>query len=251
MQEETGVLGADGVARTTSPPFPGVLKSGTWMIAAAPAGSVARVDGKLNTFFPDQGSSFTVVAPMAGAPIAQEIHSPFFLFLLAGAVQPLVFYEVSKFGLVNTTDGNVTPQAATSTAFNITVINSFVDNQNDASAAPVIQTAQVAVTNGEGELILTGSRFTYDVPDPSAPNIGASILDLVANFNVPIRADQFTPQQLAQFKKEGKPIPKTYRLTATPDPLTSSDNSVHIKVPMSRQGKVSQSSTCRHCRRWI
>ena len=98
MQEETGVFGADGVARTTSPPFPGVLESGTWMIATAPVGSLARVDGKLNTFFPDQGSTYTVVAPMAGASIAQEIHSPFFLLLFAGVAQPLVFLEMSTFG---------------------------------------------------------------------------------------------------------------------------------------------------------
>ena len=33
MQEESGVVGADGVARRTSLPYAGVLKSGLWMVA--------------------------------------------------------------------------------------------------------------------------------------------------------------------------------------------------------------------------
>jgi hypothetical protein len=231
MQEETGIFGADGIARTTSPPFPGVLKSGTWTVAAAPQGSLARVDGKLNTFFPDEGSSFTVVAPMAGAPIAQEIHSPFFLYLLAGAAQPLVFYELSQFGRVTTTTDTVTPQAGTDTTFTITVINSFVDDETDPSGVPVMETTQVVINNGEAQLILTGSRFTYDVADPAAPNDGASITDLVINFDVPIREDQWTPEQLAQFAQEGVEIPTTYRVTATPDPLASSATTVYVNVP--------------------
>ncbi|MDH5669840.1 MAG: Ig-like domain-containing protein, partial [Nitrospira sp.] len=231
MQEETGILGADGVARTASPPFPGVLKSGTWMIATAPAGSLARVDGKLNTFFPDQGSSFTVVARTDGAPIAQEIHSPFDLWLPTGPIQ-LEFVEYSPSGLARVTVDNVDVQVGTDTQFNTTVINQVVDTASHPSAAPVIQSAEIVVTNGSAELILTGSRFTYDVTDQSAPNVGASIFDLVVNFDVPIRPDlQFTQEQLGQFIIAGDEIPKTIRITATPDPLTSSGNTIHVKVP--------------------
>jgi hypothetical protein len=231
MQEETGIFGADGVARTASPPFPGVLKSGTWMIAGAPAGSVARVDGEINTFFPNQGSHFTVVAQTAGAPIARDVNSPVQFYLPIIGPITINTFEYTPTGQANVTTTTVQAQAGVNTQFTQTVINSFVDTATDPSGVPVIQTAQVAIANGEAELILTGSRFTFDVPDPSAPNVGASILDLVVNFDVPIRPDQFTQAQLDQFKQDGVPVPSTFHITATPDPLTSSGNTVHVKVP--------------------
>ncbi|MDH5639643.1 MAG: putative Ig domain-containing protein, partial [Nitrospira sp.] len=231
MQEETGIFGADGVARTASPPFPGVLKSGTWMIATAPAGSLARVDGKLNTFFPDQGSSFTVVAPMSGAPIAQEIHSPFFLYLLPGVAQTLVFYEFSKFGAVNTTEGTVTPEAGTNTAYNITVINAVADGNTDASAAPQILTSQVEFINGEAELVLTGNRFTFaPLGPPTPPADGSNIDHLLVNFEVPIRKDQFTQAQLDDFAKKKLPVPKTTTITVQVEP-SSDGNTARVKIP--------------------
>lgn len=208
------------------------MKSGTWMIAAAPAGSVSRVDGKLNTFFPDQGSSFTVVAPMAGAPIAQEIHSPFFLLLAAGVTQPLVLYEMSTFGSVKATSQSVLPQAGQITKFNTTVINQVIDTETSAAARPIIRSAQVVMENGEATLILTGARFTYNRPEAGILNVGANIQNLLVNFDVPIRPElQFTQEELGQMIVQGLPIPKTIRITVPVDSSSSGTDTVRVKVP--------------------
>ena len=232
MQEETGIFGTDGVARTASPPFPGVLKSGTWMIGAAPVGSVARVDGEINTFFPNQGSHFTVVAQTSGAPIARDVNSPVQFYLPIVGPITINTWEYTPYGQANVTTTTVQAQTGVNTTFNQTVINTFVDDQTGPSGVPIIAATQVAITGGEAKLIVTGSRFTFDVTDPSAPNVGASILDLVVNFDVPIRPElQFTQEQLGQLIVAGKDIPKTIRITATPDPLLSSSNTVVVTIP--------------------
>nr|MBI3614340.1 hypothetical protein [Nitrospirota bacterium] len=62
MQEESGVVGGDGVARTTSLPYAGVLQSGTWMVGTAASEAMGTVTGSVSTFFPSAGSALPHVS---------------------------------------------------------------------------------------------------------------------------------------------------------------------------------------------
>jgi Uncharacterized protein conserved in bacteria len=53
LQEESGIVGSDGFIRTQSPPYPGIVKPGEYMVAYAnPANSATLVKGQLTYDFP-------------------------------------------------------------------------------------------------------------------------------------------------------------------------------------------------------
>ncbi|MDH5668189.1 MAG: putative Ig domain-containing protein [Nitrospira sp.] len=186
-----------------------------------------------------------MVARTDGAPIAQEIHSPFDLWLPTGPIR-LEFFEFSPTGVAQMTAETVQVQAGVNTMFTTTVINQVTDPTDGPAAPPTIDSAQVSVIDGKVVLTLTGSRFTYDVNDPSAPNDGTAIIDLVVNFDVPMRPGQRSSQdELGRMIVAGEEIPRTFRVTATPDPLTSNDNAIHVTVPKDVMLGVSDLSVTR------
>ncbi|MDE3034800.1 MAG: beta-propeller fold lactonase family protein, partial [Nitrospirota bacterium] len=201
MQEESGVVGADGVARTTSPPYAGVLQSGTWMVGVAPEGSIGEVRGDVSTFFPNQGSQFTAIAPMAnGIAIGQRITSSYALALPTGT-QTVNVVEQTVGGDIRITPTTVQAQAGQSVNVTTQVINTFI-GPHHPSEAPEIQSGHIEIAGGVAELVLTGDRFTFH----TAPE------DLTVNFDVPVAGGA------------------TNRLTARPE-ATSTDTELRVRVP--------------------
>ncbi|HYU32388.1 MAG TPA: putative Ig domain-containing protein [Thermoanaerobaculia bacterium] len=71
FQDDTGVVGPDGIARTASPPWPGILKSGDYAVATADPSLVTELQVDIDLARPVEESDLEgliVAAPVAAPP---------------------------------------------------------------------------------------------------------------------------------------------------------------------------------------
>ncbi len=71
FQDDTGVVGPDGAARTASPPWPGILKSGEYVVATADPSEVGELEIDVDLARPVEESDLEgliVAAPVAAPP---------------------------------------------------------------------------------------------------------------------------------------------------------------------------------------
>ncbi|AFZ10857.1 Ig domain protein group 2 domain protein (plasmid) [Oscillatoria nigro-viridis PCC 7112] len=102
LQEESGVVGDDGTIRTSSPPYPGVVRPGEYMVVySSPTGSATLVKGKLTINYDFPLAFFGIIDPLGG--IGQLIDSSNFVtnfgFTVSDDISSVKVIAIPKVGL--------------------------------------------------------------------------------------------------------------------------------------------------------
>ncbi|MHC1770059.1 MAG: putative Ig domain-containing protein [Verrucomicrobiia bacterium] len=157
-QVEAGVVGPDGIARTASPPFPGVYGSGTYCVVNVDPKSVGQVRAHLVPTFPTDGVVMVAsqmsmgVAYAAVASLAAEL-----TLMLTVGPQPLRITAIPEIGLPTVTDTQVQVDPDQTTDFFTPV---FKDpSVAVAPNAPVMDELRVRFTTAGAELVIKGKRL--------------------------------------------------------------------------------------------
>ncbi|MCC3513526.1 MAG: Ig domain-containing protein group 2 domain-containing protein, partial [Microcoleus sp. PH2017_17_BER_D_A] len=150
--QESGVVGADGYIRTTSPPFPGVTESGTYTIGLLPAGmpsvsSIVNASTKANSGLINLSTNLNFENSYLGA-------------------------KTSGIGAVAATENQF--EATTS------LLTYLAQSSNQPLEIIGIPKVGETVSNSEPVIFLTGSNFLNGLNG----NLGASFGDLNVDFKV-------------------------------------------------------------------
>jgi hypothetical protein len=197
LQVESGVVGADGFARTASPPFPGVVDAGLYALAYGPS---AQLTLQLPSISPgiDFLLSITGVAALFG-PNGATVNLPYGRHLLSILRVPEVGLPTRTALEVEVNPDKINTFAATLPIPPLPLPDSF---------APEIDSVELALTQLGPEVILTGRRFTYAVPNAPTSR-GGNIADLSITFR----------------SSDGTEV------IAQPNLLTSTSTKLHVLVP--------------------
>lgn len=180
-QVESGVVGADGVARTASPPYAGVKAGGTFFASNGLDVQLARFTATNDLH---AASTMAAIAGFAGA-----VGGVVGLYGAAAAVSALGDYAnlampsaptpqrvdvlvIPRAGLPVTTAGNYQIDPGKVNDFAVTVL----PPHNLPPDAPLDSGVKVALPGGRPEVVLTGTKFT-----PT----GGSVTDGVVQFTMP------------------------------------------------------------------
>ncbi|AFZ10908.1 Ig domain protein group 2 domain protein (plasmid) [Oscillatoria nigro-viridis PCC 7112] len=205
--QESGVVDANGIIRTNSPPFPGVLASGEYAMFAWPTalesgvstltvgeltelgisqagkGSLATIARAINlaTNFGVQSSFLAASVGLIGiaAVGAQFAATILLLGYLAKYLQSgLKVIAIPQVGLPVVTDAGVEldPEGIPSVTATVNVPTLF---PADPFAPPVLQSAEFKLENGDPTVVLTGSNFLNNSND-----LGGEFEDLTVSFRV-------------------------------------------------------------------
>ncbi len=193
LQVESAVVGTDGFARTTSPPYPGVPNMGNYVMTVTPGG-FTTASGEVHLLIPgvDIAGAPPMVVATAGGALGVIVgaafnglldgSSPFDAVLnLKRGRNVLTIYQIPAVGLPTKTtlDVEVRPNE----------INTFVVTMPIAapplpeSEPPRIDFAHVEFTDQGAELVLTGQRFT-NPPGSRSPR-GLAPQDVIVTFRNP------------------------------------------------------------------
>ena len=161
METESGLVDANGVARTTSPPQPGVAEDGLYLVAGMDTGILADVGGKVTLAGAGRdGGLVAVVTSIAGAFIGAIVNflAGFDITLPVGAGS-LTVLAIRPDGGLDKADFNVEVRPHVFNSFNPTIYTKLPDNTHN----PVVTSAQVLFSN----------RFITD--EYSDPNPGQKV----------------------------------------------------------------------------
>ncbi|HND23400.1 MAG TPA: putative Ig domain-containing protein, partial [Rhodocyclaceae bacterium] len=196
LQEETGVVGADGYARAMSPPYPGVTVSGTYTCGIAPDASFSQVRGQTYATFPvginDGGSSFAMLSSLGGGAAmgaAFGLTAGFMLTCLIG-YHELQIISVPAQGLPTVTKVGVQVDPGKVSDNRIEVNNPYSPSTSPATEPFVSSARFLFKDDGSGNVVpfveIKGDRFTYDNPAaPAFAKKGSQIADLKVVFETP------------------------------------------------------------------
>ena len=202
--EESGVVTADGMIRTSSPPWPGVAQGGTYTIAV-PKFSYSVSQNPLASWYTDRadfnlrylvpalivgGLAFSVIAPpialnltlSAGANLALSGFVASYLGSLAdsasgpqSSVELVAIPKVGHLPYITTAQVELNPRGIPTSQVNLDTLPTVAVNP---FAPPVLQTAELNFNNGEPIVYITGSNFLNDSGD-----LGSHFEDLKVNFH--------------------------------------------------------------------
>ncbi|MBW4496375.1 MAG: DNA/RNA non-specific endonuclease [Oscillatoria princeps RMCB-10] len=200
LQEESGVVGADGMIRTSSPPWPGIIRPGEYIVAySGESESVTLVKGQLTVNYnlpiafygvmdslgkigqllmPDQFGSANVALT-----VSYDISS-----VKVMAVPTVGLPVITEVGVQRNQDGIASFSAA---------LNMPAPAESDPTAPPVLQEAELkfadennqAFENNQPVLFLTGSNVLVN---SGSDLLGSRFEDLVAKFYVGDKAYEGT-----------------------------------------------------------
>jgi hypothetical protein len=150
LQEETGIVGEDGMARTSSPPYAGVAISGVYIAGVAGEAEFGQVRGRTYGTFPsginDGGSSFAMLSSLGGGAAigaAFSLTSGFIMTALFGA-RELQIISVPAQGLPQRTTLGVEIAAGKVSDYVIQVVNPYTPSTSPASE-PFISEARLVL----------------------------------------------------------------------------------------------------------
>ncbi|HEY9893199.1 MAG TPA: putative Ig domain-containing protein [Candidatus Sericytochromatia bacterium] len=168
LQEESGVVGADGMIRTSSPPYPGVVRPGEYAVVySSPTGSASLVKGKLTLNYNFPLAFFGIIDPLGG--IGQLIEPDNFIttpaFTVTEDISSVKVVAVPKVGLPVVTEVGVRRNQDGILTFE-TALNMPAPGSSDPTAAPVLQKAELKFKDEFGQefenkeplLFLTGGN---------------------------------------------------------------------------------------------
>lgn len=193
--QESGVVGADGFIRTTSPPFPGVTESGTYTIGLLPAGmpsvsSIVKAGTKANSGLINLSSNLNFENSYLGAQTGGigavsatenqfEATTSLLAYLAQSSNKPLSVIGIPKVGetVVTTAQVQLNTQG-------VPTISAVLNGPDTGLAVPLeppsLESAQLEFSNSEPVIFLTGSNFLNGLNG----NLGASFGDLNVDFKV-------------------------------------------------------------------
>ncbi|MCC3532028.1 MAG: Ig-like domain-containing protein, partial [Microcoleus sp. PH2017_22_RUC_O_B] len=193
--QESGVVGADGFIRTTSPPFPGVTQSGTYTIGLLPAGmpsvsSIVKAGTKANAGTINLSSNLNFENSYLGAKTGGigavsatenqfEATTSLLAYLAQSSNKPLEMIGIPKVGetVVTTAQVQLNTQG-------VPTVSAFLSGPDTGLAVPLeppsLESVQLEFSNSEPVIFLTGSNFLNGLNG----NLGASFGDLNVDFKV-------------------------------------------------------------------
>ncbi len=200
LQEESGIVGADGMIRTSSPPWPGIIRPGEYIVAySGESESVTLVKGQLTVNYnlpiafygvmdslgkigqlltPDQFGSGN-----AALTVSYDISS-----VKVMAVPAVGLPVITEVGVQRNSEGIATFSAA---------LNMPAPAESDPTAPPVLQEAELKFAdennqpfeNNQPVLFLTGSNVLVN---SGSDLLGSRFEDLIAKFYVGDKAYEGT-----------------------------------------------------------
>ncbi|MBE9097505.1 dockerin type I domain-containing protein [Tychonema sp. LEGE 07203] len=193
--QESGVVGADGMIRTTSPPFPGVTQSGTYTIGLLPAGmpsvsSIVKASTKANSGLINLSSNLNFdnsylgsqtggVGAVSATENQFEATTSLLAYLAQASNQPLSVIGIPKVGETVVT----TAQVQLNTE-GVPKVSAVLNGPDTGLAVPLeppsLESAELKFSNSEPVIFLTGSNFLNGLNG----NLGASFGDLNVDFKV-------------------------------------------------------------------
>ncbi|TAE00390.1 MAG: hypothetical protein EAZ96_21285 [Oscillatoriales cyanobacterium] len=191
--QESGVVGADGYIRTTSPPFPGVTESGTYTIGLLPAGmpsvsSIVNASTKANSGLINLstnlnfensylGAKTSGIGAVAATENQFEATTSLLAYLAQSSNQPLEIIGIPKVGEIVVT----TAQVQLNTQ-GVPTVSAVLNGPDSGLAVPLeppsLESAALEFSNSEPVIFLTGSNFLNGLNG----NLGASFGDLNVDF---------------------------------------------------------------------
>ena len=193
--QESGVVGADGYIRTTSPPFPGVTESGTYTIGLLPAGmpsvsSIVNASTKANSGLINLstnlnfensylGAKTSGIGAVAATENQFEATTSLLAYLAQSSNQPLEIIGIPKVGetVVTTAQVQLNTQG-------VPTVSAVLNGPDSGLAVPLeppsLESAALEFSNSEPVIFLTGSNFLNGLNG----NLGASFGDLKVDFKV-------------------------------------------------------------------
>ena len=190
MQEDSGIVGADGYARTSSPPYTGPTQPGIHFVGFSTPFAVGEVRGRIFLSMPILGiDSAAAIAVMSLGASGVALGAPFllgsmFALTLQVGMRTLKIVEIPQdttLPRIATTQVEVRADrvATFETTFNNTPV------PGGPGAKPVITKASLTIDPVNGPVIdLEGQRFTF--ANPAAPNpLGSQVQDIKVRFTMP------------------------------------------------------------------
>jgi YD repeat-containing protein len=196
IQSEVGVVGEDGFARTSSPPYTGAVDGGDYAVLFEDqSGSVTLLKGKLNVNVNLPMAFFGIIDPFGG--VAQVMNGPFIPFFSTTIdVSRLTLLAVPEVGLpILSPLSGVRLEPGKINSFEATINIPAPSAGADPSSAPVLESARLefrtfplpdGTTEKAPAVVLTGRFTAQNGGDPS--NTGGQISDLKVEFVVGGRA---------------------------------------------------------------
>jgi DNA/RNA endonuclease G (NUC1) len=193
LQEESGVVGDDGIIRTSSPPWPGIIRPGEYIIAySGLTGSATLVKGQLTLNYNVPLAFLGIVDPVSG--IGQLLEPGRF-----GTIPALsVSYDISSVnivavptvGLPIVTSLGVQRSTEGLASFSAS-LNMPAPAENNPNSAPIIQEVALQFTDENGQafegneplVFLTASNALIDETQLLDP-LGSRFEDLIVKFHV-------------------------------------------------------------------
>lgn len=195
LMQESGVVGADGYIRTTSPPFPGVTESGTYTIGLLPAGmpsvsSIVKTGTQANSGLINLSTNLNFENSYLGAKTGGigavaatenqfEATTSLLAYLAQSSNKPLEIIGIPKVGetVVTTAQVQLNTQG-------VPTVSAVLNGPDSGLAIPLeppsLESAQLEFSNNEPVIFLTGSNFLNGLNG----NLGDSFGDLKVDFKV-------------------------------------------------------------------
>ncbi|MCX7894015.1 MAG: putative Ig domain-containing protein, partial [Burkholderiales bacterium] len=216
LEVETGIVGEDGVARTTSPPSPGVTADGDYAVIGVDESKVREMRGKIFLTMPFAIGAAAALPLIALSPIGGGV----FLGAMAllGSVVltmplgqfPVKIQSIDPIGRFQEVGLDInTAQVGT---FETRIVNAFDPDDE----RPRIDSLQVDYLDSGGQvepvLLLRGTKFLY--ADPGAPlvdgrQLGTELADVRVRFRAPGAAEPLAevgPLSIVETVGPGGPV---------------------------------------------
>ena len=202
VQTESAVVGADGFARTTSPPFPGVVAGGRYVSMVTDDAGNVRI--RINYNWQASRNTLINAAAQSVGGIGLGLLAGF-----AGMVDIEPFFEIkagpTRFAITSIDEEGV-PYSTTLDlevkAGQVTTVDAVINNApppfGQAYDPPAIDEARFVFDANKGGIVeLEGRRITYANPNaPSDKNLGNDVMDIRVEFEIPLDGTVFSGEVL-------------------------------------------------------
>ena len=179
LVEESGIVGSDGMIRTSSPPWPGIKKGDDYIITVPKFEyKVGKAYGFVNTLS-GTNSIAGVAAQSAGVGIfgfnfGAIFGIPIFYEATLNTVEVITIPKIGALPTTTTAGVTINPKGVPTANVELDVPSL---GENDPFAPPVIEQGELNFEEKEKPIVyLTGSNFLVDSNEPNA--VGSSFDDL-------------------------------------------------------------------------
>jgi DNA/RNA endonuclease G (NUC1) len=191
LQEESGIVGDDGMIRTQSPPYPGVVRPGEYAVVYdGPAGSATLVKGQLTLNYNFPLAFFGIIDPLGN--LGQLINPDNFVttpaFTVTRDISSVQVVAIPKVGLPVVTEVGVQRNDDGTATFKA-ALDMPAPTTSDPTTPPVLQKAELKSKDDSGQpfennerlLFLTGGNILVNNASDSK---GSKFEDLTVKFSV-------------------------------------------------------------------